>query len=383
MKTPIFSLASVAMFAWLIQLIATVSSKAADSTFSAHKQSRSYTYIDLGVLGHPGSGKTSAAWDINRVGQVVGASSTDVFGAAHAFLWQDGELIDLGVVGGGTYGASAAYGLNNRGNIVGDTTVSFSEPPHAFLYRNGVMIDLGTGFGSGSFSRGWSINRAGQIVGERGATQFTATRAFSYDRGTFLDLGTLGGHDPLPFGIDSIAYAINDRGQIIGTALPPDPPLHAFLWEAGVMRDLGTLGGNNEATEALDINNAGTVVGHSQTSNQLTHAFVWHNEVMQDLGTLGGDSSYAYGINRSGQIVGGSRTSTSQQFNAGHAFLWERGRMLDLNELVTNLPADVVLEVARAINDDGSIAGTTCTQYCDPGATAPTHGFLLIPSSGQ
>jgi probable HAF family extracellular repeat protein len=100
---------------------------------------------------------------------------------------------------------------------------------------------------------------------------------------------------------------------------------------------------------------------------------------MQDLGTLGGSGSSAYGINHRGQVVGGSTTSTSPAFNAGHAFLWARGVMLDLNGLVSNLPDDVVLEVARAISDDGRIVGTTCSAFCESGATAPTHAFLLTP----
>jgi probable HAF family extracellular repeat protein len=288
--------------------------------------------------------------------------------------------MDLGAIGGGTFASSAAYGINHRGDIVGQTTVTSTEPPHAFLYRNGVMNDLGTGFGPGSFSRAWDINQRGQIVGERSRTQSAAVRAFLYQSGSFLDLGTLGGHDPFPFGIDSIAYAISDRGQIVGTALPPDPPLHAFLWQDGVMQDLGTLGGNSEATQAFGINNSGAIVGVSQTLSDVMHAFLWRDGVIQDLGTLGGDSSHAYAINRAGQIVGGSRTRTSPEFNAGHAFIWERGRIIDLNEVVTNLPADVVLEVARAINDDGSIVGTTCTQFCEPGATATYHGYLLVPN---
>jgi probable HAF family extracellular repeat protein len=342
---------------------------------------RFYTYTDLGVLGDPGSGdESSAAFAINRARQIVGASTTDVFGASHAFLWVNGQLTDLGAIGGGSFAASAAYGVNNNGDIVGQTTVNSSDPPHAFLYRGGVMTDLGTGFGSGSFSRAWDINSAGQIVGERSMTQSSAVRAFLYQDGTFLDLGTLGGHNPFPFGIDSIAYAINERGQVVGTALPPDPPLHAFLWENGEMQDLGTLGGDTEATEAFSINNAGTVVGSSQTPEEEIHAAVWRNGVIRDLGTLGGDSSAAYGVNRFNQIVGGSRTATSPPFNAGHAFLWEKGRMIDLNEVVTNLPADVVLENARAINDRGEIVGVTCTGFCEPGATAPTHAFLLVPT---
>jgi probable HAF family extracellular repeat protein len=122
------------------------------------------------------------------------------------------------------------------------------------------------------------------------------------------------------------------------------------------------------------------VVGSSPTAAGFTHAFLWESGAMRDLGTLGGDSSYAYGINADGEVVGGSRTPNSPPFSAGHAFLWANGRIVDLNSVVTNLPGNVVLEVARAIGDDGTIAGTTCSGFCEPGKTAPTRAFLLVPN---
>jgi hypothetical protein len=59
--------------------------------------------------------------------------------------------------------------------------------------------------------------------------------------------------------------------------------------------------------------------------------------------------------------------------------LRKRGVIVDLNDAVSDLPADVVLETARAISDYGLIVGTTCTSFCERGATAPTHAFLLTP----
>jgi probable HAF family extracellular repeat protein len=340
-----------------------------------------YIYTDLGVLGSPAGGpESSAAWSISNDGVVVGASTTATFGATHAFLWRNGQLVDLGTLSDSPFAASAAYGINDAGTIVGQTNVEpDSEPPHAFRYRNGSMRDLGTGFGPGSFSRAWDVNDAGAVVGERSRTQSSPVRAFLARNGQFRDLGTLGGSSPSPFSIESIAHAVNDRGQIVGTALPPEPPLHAFLWEDGVMMDLGTLGGDAEATEAFGVNDRGHVVGASPTASREIHAFLWRDGAMQDLGTLGGDRSAAYGINVRGHVVGNSSTPASPPFNAGHAFLWAHGRMVDLNDVVSNLPPDVVLEVARAISDDGRIVGTTCTEFCEAGATAPTHAFLLTP----
>jgi probable HAF family extracellular repeat protein len=145
------------------------------------------------------------------------------------------------------------------------------------------------------------------------------------------------------------------------------------------MTDLGTLGGTTEAGSALDVNEHAQIVGYAQTGTGQVHAFIWHRGVMTDLGTLGGGSSAARGINSSGWVVGGSRTSSSPAGNAGRAFVWDGEILHDLNDLTINLPDDVVLENAEAISDSGLIVGVTCTDFCEPGATAPQRAFLLIP----
>ena len=99
-----------------------------------------------------------------------------------------------------------------------------SEPPHAFRYRDGVMHDAGTGFGAGSFSRAWDIADNGTIVGERSRTQSSPVRAFLAGNGRFRDLGTLGGSSPIPFSVESIAYAINPHAAaVIRKALVAGP----------------------------------------------------------------------------------------------------------------------------------------------------------------
>lgn len=332
-----------------------------------------YTYIDLG----PAGGR-SAALDVNNAVQAVVTAGT-------AFRWENGQLTNLGTLCGGCYlGGSYGAAINGTGEVVGYTHVNSTEPPHAFVYRNGRMTDLGTGFGSGSYSFAWAVNNTGQIVGERARTQSSPTRAVLWQGGTIRDLGTLGGSDPSPYGTESIAYGINDSGQVVGTALPAGGhPLHGFVWQNGVMRDLGTLGGNGEATQGRDIANTGQIVGSSQNADGETHAFTWTAGVMRDLGTLGGNYSGAYGVNEHGDVVGGSRILDSPHpANAGHAVLWKDGLMADLNEHVINLPPDVALEVAFDINDNGVIVGTTCSLFCEPGKTAPTRGFLLVPHPG-
>jgi probable HAF family extracellular repeat protein len=316
---------------------------------------------------------------LNGAEEVVGASTTNVFGAGRGFLFADGRLTNLGVLGGGTFAASAAYGVNGDGVVVGQTHVNGTDPPHAFRYRNGALTDLGTGYGPGSFSRAWKVNDAGVAVGERSRRQSSPVRAVMWRDGRIRDLGTLGGTGG-SFGTSSVAYDVNRSRQVVGAALPASGPLRPFLWHRGTMRDLGTLGGDEEAGEARAINDAAQVVGSSPTAAGPSHAFLWEGGAMRDLGTLGRNTSHAYGINGHGDVVGGSRTPSSPSSNAGHAFVWSDGQMVDLNSVVTNLPNDVTLEVARAINDDGSIVGTTCSAFCEPGKAAATRAFLLVPN---
>jgi probable HAF family extracellular repeat protein len=156
------------------------------------------------------------------------------------------------------------------------------------------------------------------------------------------DLGTLGGWD-------SVAYGINNAGQVVGWAHPADQSRHAFLWSGGSMRDLGP-------GAAYAINDTGQVVGYAVVADGPYHAVLWSGGSMRDLGTLGGRDTAAYGINNASQVVGragvqGDSSSTS------HAFLWSGGAMQDLNSLI---PANSgwVLEDATGVNDAGQICGS-------------------------
>jgi probable HAF family extracellular repeat protein len=104
----------------------------------------------------------SAPNAINERGQVVGFSAlcTEFECAYHAVLWEHGNVINLGTLGGTSSGANA---INNRGQVVGGSDTATGES-HAYLWQHGKMIDLGT-LPGGTSSAAIAINNSGQILG--------------------------------------------------------------------------------------------------------------------------------------------------------------------------------------------------------------------------
>src|SRR5947207_7165753 len=128
---------------------------------------------DLGTL--PG-GNDSSANVINARGRIAGGSTTGEIDPLtggpvfHAVLWKDGEIIDLGTLGGNK---SSGYYINNEGQVVGasainttfDPSSQFGATTHPFLWENGVMLDLGTLGGPDAFpGNGCANQRKGLVV---------------------------------------------------------------------------------------------------------------------------------------------------------------------------------------------------------------------------
>ena len=200
------------------------------------------------------------------------------------------------------------------------------------------------------------------------ATPVFANSAILNPDGTLTYLRTLGGPD-------SLAYGINDAGQVTGFAKTRDGSQHAFITDPnGVgMTDLGTLGGG--ASSAYGINDAGQVAGSSITKDGSTHAFITgpNGMGMTDRGTLGGPDSLAYDINDVGQVVG---TSTTQDGSV-HAFVTgpDGVGMTDLNSLLrVGLPAGGVLGDARDINNHGQVLVGVPSIVPEP----ETYAMLLV-----
>lgn len=110
----------------------------------------------------------TTANDIDDAGNIVGSSGNSLINDVNfATLWEDPTQIgvSLGSLGGNF---SNALGVNNSQQIVGDSTLSGESTQHAFLWEEGEMIDLNSLIAPES---GWElisafeINNNGDIIG--------------------------------------------------------------------------------------------------------------------------------------------------------------------------------------------------------------------------
>lgn len=149
---------------------------------------------------------------------------------------------------------------------------------------------------------------------------------------------------------------INAQGQVTFTHFPPwwsDEPPHAWFYDGARLHEIGTLGGSDIRTNGL--NDHGTVTGISGTAAGLIHSFVWNlYRGMTDIGTLPGrNGAWDPVINNRGVVAGYSTVDPSPPWP--RAFRWSASSgMEDLGLL---LPGEDSSAYARALNDDGLIAG--------------------------
>jgi probable HAF family extracellular repeat protein len=358
---------------------------------------------DLGSLGAGRGG--SSAWAISDNGQVVGGSGP--LGGEHAFSWTAaGGMVDVGDLG---EGGAQATAVNNNGQVVGYAPVRLAggnvSPARAFSWTPAAgMIDLG-GFGA-DYSYPEAINDNGQVVGWA-YDAVGRQRAFSWtDGGGMVDLGGFGcDHGPC-----AAAYAVNNRGQVVGYAETQrgaditsiDP--HAFSWtpEGGMvdltpaLRHGGTaiayaVNDNGEVAIWNDgqvavwtaarglvnlgfrgtpnaISGTGQVVGVTDPVPGVPRAFSWTPEGgLVDIGTLGGFESWAAAVNDQGQVAGSAQTASSER----HAISWTAaGGLVDLGTL--GGPTSDAVD----INENGQIAGSAQIDE------ATEHAALWTVASG-
>jgi probable HAF family extracellular repeat protein len=153
---------------------------------------------------------------------------------------------------------------------------------------------------------------------------------------------------------------INAAGQVVGVMEVPggttfQPRLHAFRWDNSSLKDLTPP--NSKSSYAFGINNRGQIIGQVQTNSGDSHFVVWNNDgTMRALNVLDkGRVSSIRDINDRGQIVGDMFTDTGKR-----AFLFENGTIKNLGTLGGNE------SYAVAINNKGQV-------ICNVTITSPNY----------
>ena len=303
---------------WIVRMALAMGAALLPLAAGCATPARGWTLIDIGTLGGPGSHAAA----ISNSGIVVGCADV-AGGGTRAFIYSDGTMRDLGTGGGPADGNGCALAVNNEGVAAGRSTSG-----ELVVWRSGAVTRLGVqgdvgaidDFGTvvGSFREGtlnrafkWSagtltplgesnvdshaarINARGVIAGR------SSNRAFLLEGTTFRDLGTLGG-------TGSNARGLNDRGEAVGHAANENGQPLPFLFD-GTMR---ALDGGPSYSSAVAINNRGQVVGSAEG----TFGYLVDGGEYTRLDTLAPVVARGWrrleptGINDRGWIVGTART---------------------------------------------------------------------------
>ncbi len=207
------------------------------------------------LLPHPAGYQSAWAQGINDAGVIVGSASTGGFpGFGQAVAWFPDGLGGyttqlLGQLPGHTQ--SVAYDVNDRGEIVGQSiTPGFQGGPTVWFNSPSGVLNLSA---LGAPSGVKEINDEGVLTGTSGG---------------LFDIDTLVATPlpPLPSGQSGYqGWAINDRGELAGTAFYGSQRAAARWTIAGGWQAVSGVFGQSANVTAFDINDHGLTVLEAPT----------------------------------------------------------------------------------------------------------------------
>jgi probable HAF family extracellular repeat protein len=263
-----------------------------------------------------------------------------------AYRWDlaTGKLVQIGSLPAGN--STLCTSLNDPGQLVGrvpeklfGTRAFVWLPESAFGLPSGIH-DLGSV--RGCCPRAEDINSFGEIVGTSETDIVGSERAFIWLPAP--NHGLPAGSHVLDDRLAARAVAISDSGQIL-----INTESQAFVWEAGKLTNVGSLEGS--FTRAEDINSLGQVAGYARTADKgfVIHAFLWENGVIVDLNdAIPAESRWTVqegrAINERGQIAASGIADGSE-----HVLLLTR-----LPSVVTSSPPSCAIDARQPSNLDGS-----------------------------
>lgn len=268
------------------------------------------------------------------------------------------QAADLGLLSDGW-----VSDINNHGVIVGTVGGSTtSSRGFAWSASSGfTYLDPQPGY---SQSVAWGLNDAGQVVGY--SSYPGLQRATSWAGGTTAtDVGVFPSGDYPGY---SVATAVNGDGSVIGYSVSTRGYTHAFLWTAkGGLEDLNSCDDASE-TIACAVSDSGAVVGRHGA-----HSFIWTSATgIRDLEEPDLLYTCAVGVNGSGHVLCQQISGTV----GGLAYLWQGGHdLICLGSLYDGGPE---YTSASDLNSRSQVVGDSCYQ---PFVWDIANGMQALPVS--
>jgi uncharacterized protein (TIGR03437 family) len=262
---------------------------------------------------------------------------------------------DLGILPG--FAVSQATGINSSGVVIGYSSNSGFQfygneangSSQAWTYSNGALTPLASNGQNATIPLG--INASGQIVGVTGPAVPANTNnpppramfsSFFYQNGAY--------NTPAAFPKFAVPAAINDAGQVPIWLNPGEINQNVALWSGGSQTPLPVPNGATTSF-AFGINGSGQVAGGTALGLQSGHtdlAEIWANGAYKTL-TVPSNviQAFAVGVNDSGLAAGGGYTGVGYE-----VLLFASGGATDLG----GLPG-MSYNFPTGINNSGWIVG--------------------------
>jgi probable HAF family extracellular repeat protein len=225
-------------------------------------------------------GTNGYAAGANQLGEVVGWAENSVRDSTcnppqvlqfEAVRWSlDGKIHVLAPLPGDLDGAAVA--INIEGDAVGisgtcDNAVGAYTAAHAVIWHEGRPSLIST-FGGQGWNTPTDINGQGQVVGFADLPGDVVGGVLQFNPVAFIWSEAAGTQQipPLPGDTNSIAYAINDRGVVVGQSFGGAEGSRAFIWVNGISYDLNSLlpaGSALYLIYAEGINDRGEITGQA------------------------------------------------------------------------------------------------------------------------
>jgi probable HAF family extracellular repeat protein len=230
----------------------------------------------------------------------------------------------------------------------------------------------------GQDTRARAINDQGEVVGTATLEGDTETRGFYFDGSSTVLL------EGLTPDAATAANGLNDNGDIAGQSIDLESlTTSPVLWRGGELVDLSRALGCTGGT-ALAVNDSGVVVGMAAVDSPFSKGFIWNEETGgQIVGTLEGRNGGANrAINNAGVVVGDSFFFG----DAGQAHLVSPGEHAYETQPIGAPPP--YSGVAWSVNNTGLIVGMSAPSFSPhtaaiftPGAQEPLIDLGTLPGA--